>query len=253
MFDIVIPLGPNERRNIQRQIEYTKQNVIGYRHIYVVTNTSEPMDLDGCIIVDESIYPFKMADIASYFIQHNGKSNRNGWYFQQLIKLYSAFVIKDILDDYLVIDADVFFLKPIEFMKDGKSIFTIGNEYHVPYFTHMERLHPSLVRSFKQSGIAHHMLFSKKYLNELFSMVEHYHSKSFWIVFIEAVNEHRNHPIHAQESGASEYEIYFHFMVSRFGENIIVRQLRWENKNMSFKLDNAHNLEYVSLCSWMNY
>jgi hypothetical protein len=54
-----------------------------------------------------------MKDIASFFYQHNKKQNRNGWYLQQLLKLYASFVIKDLLNDYLVIDADVYFLKPI--------------------------------------------------------------------------------------------------------------------------------------------
>ena len=84
-FDIVIPLGPNEISRIQEQIQYTKQHVIGYRNIYIVTcNTS--IQLADCIIVDENIFPFKEF-IANYFAQHNGKNNRNGWYFQQLIKL----------------------------------------------------------------------------------------------------------------------------------------------------------------------
>ena len=142
-FDIVIPLGPNEKKNIHKQIEYTKKNVIGYRNIYIVTNNFDNIQIDGCQIIDESIFPFKMTDIADYFAQYNGKNNRNGWYLQQLIKLYASFVIEGILDTYLVIDADVFFLKPIEFCKNSHFIFTTGNEEHKPYFKHMEKLHPS--------------------------------------------------------------------------------------------------------------
>ena len=43
-------------------------------------------------------------------------NNRNGWYLQQLIKLYSGYFIPYILDHYLVIDSDVYFLKEIEFI-----------------------------------------------------------------------------------------------------------------------------------------
>ena len=31
---------------------------------------------------------FKMTDVAAYFNHYNGKKNRNGWYLQQILKLY---------------------------------------------------------------------------------------------------------------------------------------------------------------------
>ena len=40
-------------------------------------------------MINEEIFPFKQF-IKDYFAEYNGKSNRNGWYFQQLIKLYDA-------------------------------------------------------------------------------------------------------------------------------------------------------------------
>jgi hypothetical protein len=252
-FDIVIPLGPNERKNIYRQIEYTKKNVIGYRNIYIVTNNFDNIKIDGCQIIDENIFPFKMNDIASYFAQYNGKNNRNGWYLQQLIKLYTGFVIEDILDTYLVIDADVFFLKPIEFYKESKFIFTTGNEEHKPYFTHMSKLHSSFQKVIEPSGISHHMLFNRNYLKEIFDMVENIHNKHFWKAFIECVEEHKNHSIYSTESGASEYEIYFNYMVKNHRDKIEIRQLNWCNKNMSYDLSNENSMDYISLCSWMNY
>ena len=252
-FDIVIPLGPNEKKNIHKQIEYTKKNVIGYRNIYIVTNNFDNIQIDGCQIIDESIFPFKMTDIADYFAQYNGKNNRNGWYLQQLIKLYASFVIEGILDTYLVIDADVFFLKPIEFCKNSHFIFTTGNEEHKPYFKHMEKLHPSFQKVTELSGISHHMIFDKKYLIELFNMVENVHNKLFWKAFIECVDEHEKHSIHAQESGASEYELYFNYMVKNHKNIIEIRQLNWSNKHMSYNLSNNDNMDYIALCSWMNY
>lgn len=252
-FDIVIPLGPNEKKNIYKQIEYTKKNVIGYRNIYIVTNNFDNIQIDECQVIDESIFPFKMSDIADYFAQYNGKNNRNGWYLQQLIKLYASFVIEGMLDTYLVIDADVFFLKPIEFYKDSKFTFTTGNEEHKPYFKHMEKLNQSFQKVIKPSGISHHMIFDKKYVKEIFELVENFHNKPFWKAFIECVDEHKNHSICAAESGASEYELYFNYMVKNHRDIIEIRQLNWSNKNMSYNLLNNHGIDYVALCSWMNY
>ena len=46
LFDIVIPLGPKEKNNIFRQIEYIQKNVIGYRNIYIVTNNYDNMKIE---------------------------------------------------------------------------------------------------------------------------------------------------------------------------------------------------------------
>ena len=135
-FDIVIPLGPNEKHNFTNQLDFTKKNIIGYRNIYVITDNSSEFTLDGCIFIDENIFPF-LKFIKEYFATYNNKNNRNCWYFQQLIKLYAGILIDGVLDNYLVIDADVFFLKPTHFFENGKIIFSVGYEYHNPYFTHM--------------------------------------------------------------------------------------------------------------------
>ena len=79
-FDIVIPLGPNEITRINEQIQHVKKNVIGYRNIYIIS--FEPnIIIDGCIIIDERIFEFKINDISSYFIKYNGKK-------QNLLSLY---------------------------------------------------------------------------------------------------------------------------------------------------------------------
>ena len=56
--------------------------------------------------------------------KYHGKLTRNGWYLQQLLKLYAGLTIPNILENYLVVDSDVFFLKPIHFYEDGKFIYT---------------------------------------------------------------------------------------------------------------------------------
>jgi hypothetical protein len=252
-FDIVIPLGPNEICRINDQIKYTKKNVIGYRNIYIVTCNLN-IKIDDCIIIDENNFPFKDF-IMNYFKQHNGKKNRNGWYFQQLIKLYAGIYIDNILENYLIIDADVFFLKPIHFIENDKPIFATGTEYHIPYFTHMNLLHNNFSKNYNKSGICHHMLFNKKIINEIFTFVEEYHNKPFWQVFILSVNEHKKHNIDVIESGASEYELYFNYVLKNHKNDIIIRDLNWSNIQVSkFNNTNIVNLNYdfISVCAWFH-
>lgn len=253
MFDIVIPLGPNEIYSVQRQIEYTKRNVIGHRNIYIITQKQYipllHIQVPDCILVDENIFPFKMSDVANYFGKHHGKCNRNGWYLQQLLKMYASIVIQELSDNYLVLDADVYFLKPTEFLSpDNKPIFTTSSEYHKPYFEHMKRMNPTFTRQTDVSGISHHMMMNRTILLELFSKF----NQPFWRVFIECVQEHLNVQPHVLESGASEYELYFNYMLLHHKNKMVVRTLHWSNMHPSYDiLTNSRHFDYVSLCSWM--
>ena len=237
IFDIVIPVGINDIECIEKQIIFTKKNIIGYRNIYIVSNCKNII-VDGCILIDEDIFPFNIKKISDL----HGKINRNSWYLQQLIKLYSGQVIPDILERYLVIDSDTFFLKPTKFIKDNKLLFNYRSEYNKPYFEHMYRVHPFLEKIYEEkSGICHHMIFEKKYINELICMVEDFHKKQFWIVFLEEVSENqRNH------SGASEYEMYFNFMLKKHPDKIELRYLNYSDINTLNTLNTNNNFDYVS-------
>ena len=238
-FDIVIPVGPNDLSIISSTIRYTQANVLDYRHIYLVSKNE--IKLNGCIYVSEDQFPIqietvkKMADFR----------NRAGWYYQQIIKLYAGRCIPDILENYVVIDSDVYFLKPTTFMKYGAPLFATGTEYHPPYFEHMTRLHPQLKRMMNVSGICHHMVFTKTYLEELFQLVEDQSSTSrpFWKIFLEELSR----PI--PESGASEYEIYFNFMLQYHRLEMQIRNLSWTNCSSLSQAQPHH--AYVAIHHYM--
>jgi len=182
-----------------------------------LVSSNPELTVESCTTIDEKIYPFSMNDISN----RHGKNERNGWYLQQLLKLYAGLTIPGILDTYLVVDADTCFLKPTEFVKDDISLFNTGVEYHLPYFEHMSRFHPSLFKTHTRSGISHHMVFKTDYINELFLLVEKYHNgKLFWQVFLETVDLKN-----VTGSGASEYEIYFTFMLQHHADKMLIRPL----------------------------
>jgi hypothetical protein len=223
LFDVVIPIGPNDISKIKLQIQHTKKNVIGHRNIYIVPYDPN-LRINGCITIEESTFPFSKNTIAQY----HGKSSRNGWYLQQLLKLYAGSVIPGILDRYLVIDSDTFFLKPTHFvcMQSGKCFYNYNTKYHAPYLIHMNRLHPTLVNKLKGiSGICHHMMFERQFIGKLFELVEKQHGgKPFYQVFLENVE-----PKHKLLSGASEYEIYFNYMLLYHEKEMLIRPLKWAN------------------------
>ena len=241
MFDIVIPLGPNEISRIHQQIKQVKLNVIGYRNIYIVSFDSN-IQMEDCITIDENIYEFKKNDISS----HLKKQHRVGWYYQQLLKLYTGFTIEGILDDYLVIDADVFFQTKINFIENNKYCFNTSDEYNLPYFHHMNKLHNSFKKLHQKSGIAHHMMFNKIIVKEMMDMVQSIHNKPFWQTFIDCVDEQ-------YDSSASEYELYFNYMIQYHPDKMIIRNLKWCNISAEYYNNGYYDksLIYVSVCHWM--
>ncbi len=263
MLDIVIVLGPNDINMIEYNIKFNSQNIINARNMYIITPLTILNQIQSkidelnkaintgsisgkIILIDEAIFPFTMADIGELM---GVKNNRNGWYLQQLLKLYVGNVVPGILDNYLVVDTDTIFTKPTLFIdtlvneSDGKEngdivfLFNHGIENNDLYFKQMTLLHPSLRReNAKLSGICHHMLFNRVYINEIIKMVEEYHASmmampnsapvSFWKLFIEKAiivrDSNKNHI-----SCASEYEIYFNYMVSKHNDKIKIRKINY--------------------------
>jgi len=238
-FDVIIPVGPNDADIIYKQIEYTKKNIIGYRNIYLISY-NPTINIDGCITIDEKIFPFTLDNVSNF----HGKLDRNGWYIQQLIKLYAGKIIPDILEIYLVIDSDTFFLKPTSFVENNKCLYNFGTEYHRPYFEHMLKLDKDLIKvdNYK-SGICHHMIFETKYINEIITKIEENHNDKFYNVFLKSVSDPGG-------SGASEYEIYFNYMLKNHADKITIRKLNWSNVS-SLDSNNNNNNDFVSV-HWYN-
>jgi len=244
MFDVVIPVGPNDIQHIHKHIQYTKQYIIGYRNIYIIS-CDPNLQVDDCIIIKESDnFPFTIQDIELYI----GNISRKNWYYQQLLKLYAGFAIPDILEKYLVIDADTYFIKPTTFINnENKCLYSTGTEYHIPYFAHMKRMHPSLEKMLpNKSGICHHMMFEKCYIEKLFELVSSSHNNTpFWICFLSCVDSNS-----LDGSGASEYELYFNYMLKYYPTEILYRQLHNSNVQRIQDIENveqSENNQYDSL------
>lgn len=234
-FDILVLVGPNETFGFDIRLHHIKHFIQGYRNIYIICHIPNAQ-IEGCISVNEDVFPFTKETVKKYFSESYAKW-RGAWYFQQLMKLYAGYCIPGILDKYLVIDADILLLKPMQFIQDNKFMFNYSNEYHYPYFNHMTRMHPSLTRQTEHSGITHHMMFYIPFMTKLFELVETYRGgKPFWQIFMESVYEEEG------TSGASEYEIYFNFVLKYYPEHVMLRPLDWTN---------IKNYDYVSVCNWM--
>ena len=249
MFDVVIPLGPNDTKHFLRHLEHTQKYIIGYRRIYIIAynpaSISHIMEFfPDIIVVPETAFPFSKNTVATY----HGANSRNGWYYQQLLKMYAWAYLDGLLDRYLVVDADTFFVNPTRFeTTDGKCIYNFAHEYNLPYFEHMARMSPLFSRTYELSGICHHMMFETCRVKEIIEHVEAEHGgKRFWETFLECVDGNLRHNI---GSGASEYELYFHYMMKYHLDEIEIRELSWANVS-AWTPDEWINYDYVS---WHHY
>lgn len=248
-FDIVICVGPNDSDVIANMIQYTKKNIIGYRKIFLICK-DPGIKIDGTYTIDERIFPFSIQDINKFLNELDRSQwhllDRTGWYLQQLLKLYAGNIIPDILEKYLVLDSDTFFLKPTTFIDStGKGLFNFGDEYNVPYFGHMTRLHPSLYKFNNNSGICHHMMFFNNLINEMFRLVEDYHNNDlpFWRIFLDCIDKNDT-----SISLASEYEIYFTYIQIHHPDKYLIRKLNWLNSHAFY---NYPDKDYISVHWYM--
>jgi len=241
-FDLVFLVGKNDESKIKDYINTNKQNIIGYKNIYIIS----PCDIfiPGTILIKDDIFPFKLEDIKKYeFIKP-----RATWYLQQLIKLYTLFVIPGISDRILIVDADTFFLKPTKFIDENDNIlFNYASENNEPYFKHMTKMHKSLYKyDSNKSGVVHHMLFDKMILKELFNLIEDYHKKAFWVAFLDCVGLNKDEAF----AGASEYEIYFNYCCIYHNDKIKVRRLYF-NDWFCKEPVSINDMSYISNHDWM--
>jgi hypothetical protein len=242
-FDSIICCHQKDFNTLFICIDGIKENVIGLRNIYVISKT-DPKN-DKCIWIDEKQFPFKISEIEKYT-----QSGREGWYFQQLLKLYSILIIDGILDKVLIVDADTIFLNKTKFEENGKICYCYGSEFHKPYFRHMNYLHHSFNKVLPFSGICHHMIIERKIIKEIFEIVEKKHNTDFWISFMKCtvIDNEKSEP-----SGASEYEIYFNYIFKNYPNNYIIRNLKWKNSSKLNLLlnDKKEGYNYVSYHFYM--
>lgn len=251
--DVVIVAHEKDSATLPLVIEGVRNNI---KHRNIIVISEKPLT-DKAIWFDEADFPFTKEKIAQEIFKDQAKAQvflrhpktRIGWIYQQLCKLYALFVIPDISENVLILDADTIFLRPVRFQKkDGRPKFTTGIEHHRPYFAHMARLIPGLERVHKdKSGIAHHMLFQKSIMADLFETISNIHHEEPWKALCHCIDTNEIYG-----SCMSEYEIYFNFACTRT-DQVHIRQLRWSNTPLRSFLGSDYKKSKMHYISCHNY
>lgn len=216
--DVVIPCAPKDAKTLSLCIDGIRQYGKNIRRVIVVSSKKLTEKAEW---INESVYPFSKKSLAKEIFYGDRKAakkflnrrhSRIGWIFQQFLKLYAPLVIPGISSNVLILDADVIFVNPVEFINEqGGPLLNTAVEYHPPYFWHMAKVLPGLHRVHQEhSGVAHHMLFQRPVLEDFFALIEKQHKLPAWKALCRCID-----PKNAGDSALSEYEMYFNFILLR--------------------------------------
>lgn len=226
LIDIVICVGPNDARDIKMLVNNVKQFINNINKIWLImpTNILEKYRVYDFIVenIDENIFPFNKKYIDELF----KCPERSGWYLQQLLKIYAPIVIKDMLNNYVILDADIKFYNKINFFENDKILFNTDRAHWDPYFIHLKKLIPGVEIKSSDSGITNLMPMKRHIIEKLINLVKLEHNDEFWKIFLNLVD-----PKYYSHSGASEYEILFHFTLTYFPNECKIRPIKYKNSD----------------------
>jgi Family of unknown function (DUF6492) len=223
--DVVIPAHEKDFPVLRMAVRATLRHVSPIRRLHVVSAQPFEYDDDRVRWLPEPELPQLPAlrDVLGRWREQNpATAARAPWVYQQLLKLGAPGYIDDLTPSYLVIDADVIFLRPVSFdpAVQGRFPYSRAIEHHEPYREAYTRLFGSEPGGF--SLIAHHMLFDRELLAELQSELEERHGKSWFWAFVDAVDK-------SVESSISEWDSYGWWVLERHPELASPRQLKWRD------------------------
>lgn len=249
VIDVVIPAHEKDLDTLNHCIEGIRKNIADVRRIIVV---SKAKYTDKAEWFDEALFPFSIKEIKKYV------DCGIGWHFQQLLKLYSVLVIPEISENVVVVDSDTVFLKKVKFFsEEGLPLYNLSkdkglehSEFHRASYKNIVKILPQigekLPEHFKNiSGICHHMLFQKHFIEELFGMVEQIDGSGdpFYKIFLK-----NSGPGYA----VAEYNLYFYFLASLHPDQYKIRILRYKN-TADFSLWKYRFRRKYDYCSFHSY
>jgi hypothetical protein len=225
--DIVIPVHKKDLQILEYCIDAAKKKIINARRIIVI---SKERYSDNAEWFDEKLFPF------SFELVHEYVGGSTGWYFQQLLKLYAPLIIPDISENVMILDSDTVLFRRVRMLdEEGRSFYNISKDTNVRrkdfdqrVAAHTKTMLPALATEnlpseFQEiSGISHNMVFNREILRDLFDKVEEHDGSGdpFYKIFLKHSNA---------EHSASEYQIYFNFLLIFYRDKIRIRKLCYKN------------------------
>ena len=226
--DIVICFIKRDADILIKNIEYINKN-INYKQMFLISNINGieyvkkklHKSLNVSFINEETLIPeLNFLQIKHYIEEYIPWCHNTSWYFQQFLKLSFAFTNYGDSDDYLVWDSDTIPINKLNFSLNDKILISPKKEYHEEYFVTIKKL-LSINRAQHYSFISEHMLFNRRYVKEMCSMMEK--NGKFWLeACFYAMSFNKKYE---DDHLFSEFETYGTFLSAFYKESFIERKL----------------------------
>ena len=224
-YDIIIPTTARNKSILEIALPYIQKNLEPHK-IFIISKADLELSTDVYYeFIDENeLYSGLTYKRIREIIESRDKfaGKRAGWYLQQFLKLAYAYICKD--DYYMSWDADTIPLRRIEMFEDGHPVFDVKDEYHLPYFTTINKLFLQQIKRYDNfSFISEHMIFDKNCVIQLLCDIEQnstLHGNNVFEKILSAVND-----IDLLMSGFSEFETYGNYMCIKHPDIYKIRHL----------------------------
>jgi hypothetical protein len=248
--DVVIPAHPKDFAVLRHGLRALLRHVRPIRRVIIVApQRFEARDARVQWIADppSDVLPGPRA-LGSRWTAGSPAAARRGWLYQQLLKLGAGTYIADLTDTFLVLDADVVFLRPVTFdLPPGKRMRYSLSAEHVPaYADAYERLvgrRPPTDRSLT----AHHMVADRVLLAEMTAELQRRAGVPWYDAFVDAVDP-------SMPSSICEQSTYGWWVLERHPELAEHRQLEWHDvrgaPNLVERARLAPDFDFVAAHAW---
>lgn len=220
--DVVIPAHEKDREVLQHCVRAALRHLVPVRHVHVVSRVRLARTRDERVrwVPEPTLPTFPSADeIRGEFA---GPPQRAGWIYQQLLKLAAPEFIPGLAERFLVLDADVVFLRRVSWDDaTGRFPYSRASEHHPPYEAAYRRLVGEEPPT-GQSLVAHHMLFERAFVAELLDAIENFTARPWRSAILEACTGE-------EASMFSEWNLYGWWVLRHRPEASVHRQLHWRD------------------------
>lgn len=240
-FDLVIFSAPKDFNKLRYTYESLEKIEDEINKIYCFCPELPKEKIDGIEYVLDD-------EIIQYDFDKFNVNVKKSWIKQQCMKLFQEITI----DDYFVIDSDVYINKKLKIYQNNKPTFFLGrNQFHVPYFVYLKQI-MNLKREYNHSFINEMMLFKREVIEE---MLKDFSGNR--IDFMDRTSEILN----GDNILMSEFELYGNYTYKKYPElynfeqkktHLNGKHTRWENNELELYLESYKSKDYdiLSMHSW---
>jgi len=248
--DVIISVHPKDIVTLENCINAVKINLLhNIKNFFIISQNHPEVQkiaiANSCTFIEENKVLNKHKLSISYNYNNQDRSN---WLYQQLLNYQAAITLGD-SDLKFSIDSDTILSRKQKFEKGNKIVLNVCDSYYLDHLYISKKL--LNIKNFSNySFTSHHIIYSKKYLLEMLSLLETRFKKKWY----KAILDNIDYSIH---SNHSEFETYGQYIINKYRNNIKLEF--WFNKTMFTKDENKIKNKFncffyksLSFHSWIN-